>query len=282
MVLIFSASANDSPQIRREVERAVNKEVPILPFRIEAVEPTQSLEYFIGTLHWLDALSPPMDAHIARLSHTIKALLTVPSADPDAAETVAANTAPRRAHAYQAPAPVAPRYKNLPMWIVAGLGILAVTAIAIVWSGRKHETPPAAPAAPTTSAHIANVPHPSAVPGGAEKWTGVNYRAGQTIPDSFEMNLTIAEDGTINGSSTEVSIAGGMAPVRNAIVNGKLSGTNVTFTKNFGGSADAVEYRGVIDPEHKTMSGTWRHGNEQGTFTASTGHDQEDDEGDTP
>ena len=44
MVLIFSANANDSPQIRREVERAVNKEVPILPFRIEAVEPTQSLE----------------------------------------------------------------------------------------------------------------------------------------------------------------------------------------------------------------------------------------------
>src|SRR5262245_17824148 len=47
MVLIFSASANESPQIRREVERAVSKGVPIIPFRIEATVPTKSLAYFM-------------------------------------------------------------------------------------------------------------------------------------------------------------------------------------------------------------------------------------------
>jgi hypothetical protein len=31
LILIFSANANDSPQIRREVERAVSKGVPIIP-----------------------------------------------------------------------------------------------------------------------------------------------------------------------------------------------------------------------------------------------------------
>ena len=34
MVLIFSANANQSHQVRREVERAVNREMVILPFRI--------------------------------------------------------------------------------------------------------------------------------------------------------------------------------------------------------------------------------------------------------
>jgi hypothetical protein len=40
MVLVFSASSNQSPQVRREVERAVHKQVNILPFRIEDVMPS--------------------------------------------------------------------------------------------------------------------------------------------------------------------------------------------------------------------------------------------------
>ena len=67
MILILSTNANDSPQIRREVERAVNKEVVIVPLRIEDVAPTKSLEYFIGSVHWLDALSLPLDNHLEKL-----------------------------------------------------------------------------------------------------------------------------------------------------------------------------------------------------------------------
>src|SRR4030095_2909483 len=40
MVLIFSASANASPQIQREVERAASKGVVIIPLRIEDTPPT--------------------------------------------------------------------------------------------------------------------------------------------------------------------------------------------------------------------------------------------------
>lgn len=75
MVLIFTADANGSPQIRREVERAVNHSVAILPFRIENVEPGRALEYFIGNVHWLDALTPPLEAHLKNLAGTIKMLL---------------------------------------------------------------------------------------------------------------------------------------------------------------------------------------------------------------
>ena len=73
MVLVFSASSNASPQVRREVERAVHKQVRILPFRIENVLPSQSLEYFLSAAHWLDAFPPPRTAHYARLCEYLRA-----------------------------------------------------------------------------------------------------------------------------------------------------------------------------------------------------------------
>jgi hypothetical protein len=82
LVLVFSSHANQSPQIGREVERAVNRGIPIVPLRIENITPTQSLEYFIGTVHWLDALNPPLEQHLARLAQAIQALLQI-EAPPD-------------------------------------------------------------------------------------------------------------------------------------------------------------------------------------------------------
>lgn len=75
MVLVFSSSANDSSQIHREIERAVAKGIPILPVRIEEVTPTRSMEYFLGGIHWLDALSPPLEKHLRQLAETVKAML---------------------------------------------------------------------------------------------------------------------------------------------------------------------------------------------------------------
>jgi TIR domain len=91
MILIFSASSNASPQVRREVERAVHKEVSILPFRIEHVLPSKSLEYFLSAQHWLDAFPPPREPHYARLVTYLRARL----GDAGPAETSAARPAPR-------------------------------------------------------------------------------------------------------------------------------------------------------------------------------------------
>jgi hypothetical protein len=59
MVLVFSGHSNTSPQIRREIESAVSAGIPVIPFRIEDVLPSKSLQYFIGPQHWLDAWTPP-------------------------------------------------------------------------------------------------------------------------------------------------------------------------------------------------------------------------------
>ena len=75
MVLIFSSYSNTSPQVRREVERAVYKGLNVLTFRIEDVNPSKSLEYFISTQHWLDASSGPFDKHLDMLYSSVKALV---------------------------------------------------------------------------------------------------------------------------------------------------------------------------------------------------------------
>lgn len=75
MVLVFSKNANESQQILREVERSVNKGVPVIPFRIDEIDPNKDLEYYIMTEHWLDAFTQPMDQHLKRLSETVRSLI---------------------------------------------------------------------------------------------------------------------------------------------------------------------------------------------------------------
>ena len=77
MVLLFSSHANTSPQIRREVQLAVDAETVLIPFRIEDVAPTQSLKYYLGTPHWLDALTSPLEAHLERLAAAVTSFLAV-------------------------------------------------------------------------------------------------------------------------------------------------------------------------------------------------------------
>jgi hypothetical protein len=82
MVLIFSANANSSRQIRREVERAITVGIPLVPVRIEDVVPTESLAYFMGTVHWLDAMTPPFENHLLKLADSLKGLLQAHPSSP--------------------------------------------------------------------------------------------------------------------------------------------------------------------------------------------------------
>ncbi len=75
MVLLFSGRSNGSPQVLREVERAVAKGVDIIPVRLEDVAPAGSMEYFLGTTQWLDAFRPPLAPHLELLAQTVRGLL---------------------------------------------------------------------------------------------------------------------------------------------------------------------------------------------------------------
>ena len=74
MVLIFSAHANGSAQVRREVERAISKGLAVLPFRVENVLPAGAMEYALGNTHWLDGFTPPVERHLETLAESVNTL----------------------------------------------------------------------------------------------------------------------------------------------------------------------------------------------------------------
>jgi formylglycine-generating enzyme required for sulfatase activity len=74
MVLVLSSGANASLNVESEVDRAVHRRVPIIPFRIEAVLYSETLDRYLGSIHWLDALTPPLEAHIQSLAETLHRL----------------------------------------------------------------------------------------------------------------------------------------------------------------------------------------------------------------
>ena len=74
-VLVFSGRANASGHVRREVERAVSHGLIVIPFRVEDVLPEGALEYHLGAVHWLDAMTPPLDTHIKRLAETARSII---------------------------------------------------------------------------------------------------------------------------------------------------------------------------------------------------------------
>ncbi len=149
MVLIFSANANESSQIRREVERAVSKGTPIIPLRIEDIAPARSLEYFIGNVHWLDAMTPPLEAHLRRLVESVKALLQVAPVPPILVPL-----------AMQAP--TAQRFTNRTTYflMIAAVVVAAVAGTGAWWlMGARAPTPPSSSAvAPATQPFAAEAP----------------------------------------------------------------------------------------------------------------------------
>jgi hypothetical protein len=97
MVLVFSATSNSSPQVRREVERAVHRQVPILTVRIEDALPTKSMEYFLCAQHWLDAFPPPLTLHFEKLCREVRALLAgAPAPTPGVDAHATPLSAPRQ------------------------------------------------------------------------------------------------------------------------------------------------------------------------------------------
>ena len=94
MVVVLSGAANQSRQVIREVERAVANDVVVVPFRIESIEPTGAMAYYLASGHWLDALTPPLETHIARLVGVAQAIVGITTAEPPAGTTEAPPPSP--------------------------------------------------------------------------------------------------------------------------------------------------------------------------------------------
>ncbi|MGD1894277.1 MAG: TIR domain-containing protein [Cyclobacteriaceae bacterium] len=60
-LLILTNNSNNSAQVMREVERAVNQDLPIVCLWLEELSLSDDLEYFISSIHWIPAYDKPLD-----------------------------------------------------------------------------------------------------------------------------------------------------------------------------------------------------------------------------
>jgi uncharacterized protein (TIGR03067 family) len=75
MIVVFSEHSNQSSHVRREVERAISKSIPILPIRIDECQPTGALDYALSNTHWLDAFVPPIEQRLRQMADAIRGIL---------------------------------------------------------------------------------------------------------------------------------------------------------------------------------------------------------------
>lgn len=140
MVVIVSGSSNRSRQVIREVERAVASEVIVIPFRIENVDLTGAMAYFLSSEHWLDAITPPLERHIEKLGRTIQLFL----AEGDASQLEERLDEPV--------APPTGGVRRQPVLLAAALlSIAAVVAIALAIIPRLTAEMPSAVFTPPTA-----------------------------------------------------------------------------------------------------------------------------------
>lgn len=156
MVLIFSANSNNSSQVLREVQLAVDSQLHILQFRIEDVLLNDDLKYYLSTPHWLDAMTPPLESHLGRLATSLKALLGKP-------ETEARSTVmPQKPLSPVPPAAITP--KPVPgsfpkRSVVAGLAIAGIVVGLLLVREKqrpKDEVQPLISATPITTGTAAS------------------------------------------------------------------------------------------------------------------------------
>ena len=147
MVLIFSENANVSAHVRREVAHACDHEITVIPMRIRDITPKEGLKYYLDELHWLVALTPPLENHLETLTTSVKNILT--GEQHSEARTLLDKSV----------VPPPPSKKSLvsppKLAIVAGALVLLIAAAAIIFwvqskSGEKAQEP-AQIASPTNS-----------------------------------------------------------------------------------------------------------------------------------
>lgn len=75
VVLVFTGNANASANVRKEITAAFEGGAVVIPFRLEDIEPQGSLRYHLTGVHWMDALTPPLEAHVRQLAGSVKRVL---------------------------------------------------------------------------------------------------------------------------------------------------------------------------------------------------------------
>ena len=180
MVLVFTANANNSNEIKKELALASQNNLIVIPVRIEDVAPNEAFAYEFATRQWID-LFEDWEKSISELVELIASILDEPPAGDRAKAAPGLPgdaAAPAFVMAAAAPAtkPAVPflQQPGIRWAMIAGLAVIVAAAVAytvVKFSLRPSSTsvttsvgspppaqPPAAPASPVPSAPARAVP----------------------------------------------------------------------------------------------------------------------------
>jgi TIR domain len=160
LLLVFSRSAKESIQVRREVAQAANSGKQILTLRIEDVRPEAELKFYLDSPHWLDAITKPFEAHLKRLADACAILLARLDTGHDSASSDAAR--PQLAGGKQNVAWWRRQRQPLKVALVAAVvGVLAAVAGLtghLLRPSAAHAPPPGPASAPSGTSFAAPAP----------------------------------------------------------------------------------------------------------------------------
>lgn len=72
MVLIFSSNTNSSTQVQKELNLADSHKIPIIPVRIENVQPSGAYAYHLGSINWMDVFGEDQQKQIDQIAERVK------------------------------------------------------------------------------------------------------------------------------------------------------------------------------------------------------------------
>jgi hypothetical protein len=78
LVLVLSSHSDSSRVVKDEVQTALNKELPVIPLRVEDGVPTGAMAFMLANIHWLDALTPSLKDHLTELADKVESILNIP------------------------------------------------------------------------------------------------------------------------------------------------------------------------------------------------------------
>ena len=238
MVLVYSSETNTSPHILREVERAVHNNIPIIPVRVDNSDPSNAMQYYISTPHWLDAFVPPFEQHLNRLVKAIKQHLE--------------NLSGKTAHT---------SVINQPIPHISGKENIKSPSHVLTSKNNMYKIIPLAIAIVVIIGVIALVifPHlypssPSNGTGGPTQQSGVDNTSSKSVSNSQSSNSSNVNTNSLALSSTttsssSTSLTGGL-PVRvtnvgvSPLGTGNVCGTNATQLISKGSQMCAI---GTLD-----------------------------------
>jgi len=231
MVMVFTANANNSDEIKKELALASQNHLAVIPVRVEDVIPTDAFAYEFATRQWVDVFND-WDASIEQLTAHVQATLDAGAATPR-------------------PAPPARRVTN--RWPLVAAGVAALVLIVgggFAWkSTRSPEMPAAAPPA-VAAAPVA----PAAALDLTGKWVSGRLVNPYAENESSTLHFEFEQKGDAL-FGTVIERTGGGRGDRKGIRGGDIRGGEISFY-----TQGMVSEGSDLKPYKEIYRGTYKDG----------------------